>query len=154
MIQLEHGECRLARLRDGRLLAWQRYGLPEGRPVYFFHGFPGSRLQAAFLAEDARNAGVALFSFDRPGFGRSTAAPKRTLLDWADDVEQLADQLRHGRFDVVGVSCGGPYALACAHRLGTRVDHVALLAGIGLDLPRGFIWVLMILLVASVAIRQ
>ena len=41
------------RLPDGRLLAYSIYGLPTGRPVYFFHGFPGSRLQAALVHEHA-----------------------------------------------------------------------------------------------------
>lgn len=43
-------------LPDGRQLAYQFYGLPEGKPVYIFHGFPGSRIQLAFLHEKAARA--------------------------------------------------------------------------------------------------
>ena len=57
----------------------------------------------------------------RPGFGDSDAMPGRTLRQFAGDVAQLADALRRPRFAVVGVSAGGPYALACAHDLPGRV---------------------------------
>jgi len=95
-------------LSDGRLLAYQCYGQVDGRPLYFFHGFPGSRLQAALLHEQALAAGVCLVAPDRPGFGRSTPDPQRTISGWSADVAQLADHLGHERFGVLGVSCGGP----------------------------------------------
>jgi pimeloyl-ACP methyl ester carboxylesterase len=56
--------------------------------------------------------GIQYLVVDRPGFGGSDPHPGRTVTDFADDVEQLADAL--GRFAVVGVSVGAPYALACA----------------------------------------
>ncbi len=118
-------------LADGRSLAHQRYGNSQGRPLYVFHGFPGCRLQARLQQGLALAAGVCLVAVDRPGFGGSSPAPDRTLLDWADDVAQLADALGHERFGVVGVSCGGPHALACALRLPHRVRYTGLLAGIG-----------------------
>jgi len=36
-------------LKDGRELAYQCYGQTGGRPLYFFHGFPGCRLQASLV---------------------------------------------------------------------------------------------------------
>ena len=36
-----------ATLRDGRQLAFAEYGDPAGWPVFFFHGWPGSRLDFA-----------------------------------------------------------------------------------------------------------
>lgn len=117
--------------KEARTLAFATYGAPGGRPLYFFHGFPGSRLQAALVDDQARDARVALIAIDRPGFGASSPAPHRRLLDWPHDVVTVADQLGHERFGVLGVSCGGPYALACAHQLPERIDYVGLLAGIG-----------------------
>src|SRR5258708_19823962 len=32
-------------LRDGRALGYAEFGDPAGKPVFFFHGLPGSRLQ-------------------------------------------------------------------------------------------------------------
>ncbi|HYD61528.1 MAG TPA: alpha/beta hydrolase [Noviherbaspirillum sp.] len=125
-----------SRLRDGRTLAFQQYGSPQGRPLYFFHGFPGCRLQASLLDGMAHAADIQLVAMDRPGFGQSTFTPSKTLLSWSDDVEQLADMLGHARFGILGVSCGGAYALACAKRIPARLSYVGLLAGIGpMDIP-------------------
>lgn len=123
-------------LRSGRLLGYQVYGAAEGRPVYFFHGFPGSHEQAALVADQARQAGVALVAFDRPGFGDSSPRPGASFEAIAADVAELADALGHPRFAVLGVSCGGPHALATARALPDRVTAVGLLAGIGpMDRP-------------------
>lgn len=118
-------------LADGRELAYALYGAPGGRPVHFFHGFPSSRRLAALVHGKALAAGVCLVAADRPGFGRSTPLPGRTLADWPADVAALADHLGHDCFDVVGISCGGAYALACAAAMPARVRRVALMAGMG-----------------------
>jgi pimeloyl-ACP methyl ester carboxylesterase len=43
------------------------------------------------------------------------------MVDWADDVAELAEALEIDRFAVAGTSSGGPYALACAVKLPARV---------------------------------
>jgi pimeloyl-ACP methyl ester carboxylesterase len=119
-----------------RTLAWQVYGLPGGPPLYFFHGLPGSQLQAALVHAQAAAAGVALVAFDRPGFGASSPDGCASIDSIAADVSDLADHLGHRRFGVVGVSCGGPYALACARLMPQRVGAVGLLAGMApMDRP-------------------
>ena len=43
------------RLPDGRTLAYAEYGAPGGKPVFYFHGSAGSRLEPAMLdGEDLR----------------------------------------------------------------------------------------------------
>lgn len=42
----------------------------------------------------------------RPGCGRSDARSEASLLDWAREVEELADEPGFGRFAVFGVSAG------------------------------------------------
>ena len=124
------------RLPDGRHLAYTVYGSCSGRPVYFFHGFPGSRLQAALGHEQAIQARVCLVAFDRPGFGMSDWVEAPTVDHVIADVSNLADHLGHRSFAALGVSCGGPYALAAARLMPTRVTAVGLLAGMGpMDLP-------------------
>lgn len=124
-------------LADGCVLAYSLYGAPNGRPVHFFHGFPNSRVLAAMVHEKALAADVCLVAADRPGFGASSPAPRRSLADWPQQVVLLADHLGHARFDVIGVSCGGAYALACAAQLSQRIGRVALLAGMGpMDRPK------------------
>jgi pimeloyl-ACP methyl ester carboxylesterase len=124
------------RLPDGRLVAWRAYGLPGAPPLYFSHGFPGSERQAALVHAQAAAVGVELVAFSRPGFGSSSPDPRASIDNIAADVSDLADHLGHRRFGVIGVSCGGPYALACARLLPRRVAAVGLLAGMApMDRP-------------------
>jgi pimeloyl-ACP methyl ester carboxylesterase len=118
-------------LADGRSLAYAEHGDPDGRPVIAFHGTPGSRTQLAGAAQAAADAGVRLVLPDRPGYGHSSWAPHRRLADWAGDVAALADHLGVDRFAAVGVSGGGPHALACASLLGARVSGVGIVSGVG-----------------------
>ncbi len=115
-------------LADGRWLACAEFGDPHGRPVLLFHGTPGYRRNPWATDAELRSVGVRLIAPDRPGVGGSTPQPRRRLLDWPDDVRQLADALGLERFAVVGFSNGGPHAAACAFRLGPRVSSTALVA--------------------------
>ena len=124
-------EPQMLRLSDGRDLCFQRYGAEHGRPLFVLHGFPGCRIQAALIEQQAVQEGVCLIGFDRPGFGRSSPRADRTILALADDVRQLADHLGHRQFGLLGISCGGAYALACTLRLPLRVVYTGLVAGIG-----------------------
>jgi pimeloyl-ACP methyl ester carboxylesterase len=119
------------RLGDGRLLGYAVYGDPRGRPLFYFHGFPGSRFEAALAHTAAARLGIRLIAPDRPGFGLSTLKPRRSLLDWPADVAALADALGVTRFAVLGVSGGGPYALACASALPERLAATGLVAPLG-----------------------
>lgn len=122
-------------LTDGRTLAYAEYGDPNGHPVFLFHGIPSSRLMHPD-ADVSRRLGVRLIASDRPGFGRSDPKPGRTLLDWADDVEALADRLGLGQFAIVGPSGGGPFVVACAARLASRIKRAAIVGGSGpVDAP-------------------
>ena len=92
----------------------------------YLHGAMGAPLECRDeLARTIETLGIRLLLPWRPGFGGSDPHPGRTLLDHASDLEQVADALGVGRFGVVGVSAGGPYALACGHRLGARMTAVA-----------------------------
>lgn len=125
-------------LRDGRKLGYAEYGDPAGMPVLHFHGTPDSRLEGCLpgVDETARRLGVRLVLPDRPGLGLSDYQPNRRILDWPEDVLELADALQLSRFAVVGVSGGGPYASACAYRLPERVTRAGIISGVGpLDAP-------------------
>ena len=108
------------RLDGGRRLAYREWGDPRGAPVVLLHGAPGSRL----FRPDVVPAGIRLVTFDRPGFGASDRRKGRALLETPDDVDAVADHLGLTSFAVVGVSAGGPHALACAYALGDRVSGV------------------------------
>ncbi len=117
-------------LRDGRKLSFADYGDPGGRPIFFFHGFPGSRFDGEYAGQVAGVMGIRLIAPDRPGMGRSDHQPKRRLLDWPADVEQLADALGLATFGVLGYSGGGPHALACAFRIPHRLTSAGVLSSV------------------------
>jgi pimeloyl-ACP methyl ester carboxylesterase len=49
-------------------------------------------------------------------------------LDWPDDVAALADAMGLDTFTIVGHSSGGPYALACALVIASRIARVGLVS--------------------------
>src|SRR6478735_8210825 len=114
-------------LDDGRKLRYAEWGDPSGRPMFLFHGAPGSRVFVPNPAVTAE-AGVRMVTVDRPGYGGSDPLPGRQILDWPRDVVALAEALGLDRFDVAAHSAGGPYALACGHELMDRVGHVVLIS--------------------------
>ena len=116
--------------RDGRSLAYSEYGLAGGKPVFFFHGMPGSRLFRPY-DEITASLGVRLICVDRPGYGGSSFQPGRQILDWSRDIAGLADSLEIKKFSVTGHSGGGPYVAACAFALPERVTAAAILSGMG-----------------------
>ena len=121
----------LVRLPDGRRVAIASHGDPQGRPLFLFHGTPGSRLGMHYVDGPAKRRGVRVVCPDRPGVGRSDPHPGRTIPGYADDVSALADALGFGRFAVLGYSGGAPYALACGAKLPERVSAVGTAAGAG-----------------------
>lgn len=119
-------------LPDGRKLGYAEAGSPTGYPLFIFHGFPGSRLEARGLEEIGRRHNIRIIATDRPGYGFSTYHPTFRITDWPADVQDLARQLELKRFAVVGGSGGGPFALACAHAIPShKLTSVGLLASAG-----------------------
>jgi len=120
---------KLIRLRDGRTLAYSEHGDPAGSPVFFIHGNPGSRLTRLASDEVISRLGVRIITPDRPGYGLSDFQPKRRLLDFPEDMAQLADALGFGAFAIFGVSAGGTYVAACAYALPERISRAAIVSG-------------------------
>lgn len=119
---------RTVELPDGRTLAVEEWGVPDGTPVLYAHGTPMSRL-ARYPDESLfTELGIRLITYDRPGFGASTPNPDRRVVDAAGDIAAIADAFGLSRFPVFGVSGGGPHALAFAARHPDRVSRVATLA--------------------------
>lgn len=144
-------------LPDGRNFSFSQFGLATGRPVFFCHGLPGSRVEAGHLHEAAVDVGARIIATDRPGVGLSSPQPGRTLLNHPRDLEQLAAHLELQEYAVLvrrdmssasqtggggrgsltgiatqGVSGGGPYALACAAAMPRdKLRCVAVVCGLG-----------------------
>jgi pimeloyl-ACP methyl ester carboxylesterase len=118
-------------LPDGRRLGYAEYGDPHGTLLLWFHGSPGARRQVPPTARAAADRlGLRLVCVERPGVGVSSDHAYGRLRDAAADIATVADHLGHGRFLVLGLSGGGPYALACAHEMPERVVAVGILGGL------------------------
>lgn len=118
-------------VRHGRKLGVAEFGTPDGQALIWFHGTPGARRQ---IPEEARRIadarGLRIVGIDRPGVGLSTPHQHASVLDFVTDLELVVDQLGIGRFSTVGLSGGGPYALAAAVGLRDRVSSVGILGGV------------------------
>jgi pimeloyl-ACP methyl ester carboxylesterase len=125
------------RLPDGRTLMIAEYGAPNGKPIFYFHGLAGSRLEPGVLdADDLVAAGVRMIACDRPGMGGSDFQPGRGFSHWPADVMSLADRLGVGKFAVLGVSGGGGYVSACARLIPERLSAAVIVSGAGpMDSP-------------------
>lgn len=118
-------------VRDGRRLGFAVFGTDGGRPVFWLHGTPGARRQIPVEARRlAEQHDLRIIGIDRPGIGSSTPYVYADLLDWAQDLALVADTLDAPTFHVIGLSGGGPYALAAAAALPDRVLGVEVIGGV------------------------
>src|SRR5687768_1945518 len=116
-------------LAPGVRLAVEESGDLHGVPVFFFHGWPASRLQGSGFSPEAREFGARIIAPDRPGIGLSSHQPGRALLDWPPLIRDMARHLGIERFRILAVSGGGPYALATAHALPQMIEAVSIVSG-------------------------
>lgn len=128
------------RLKDGREIGIFECGDPDGNTtVFYFHGLPSCRLEAAFLDKPGRDEGIRIISIDRPGLGLSDFTD-REILNWPADFAQIVAILslepRHfinannrlNEFGILAVSSGAPFAAACA--LASEDREAGALAGL------------------------
>jgi len=115
---------------DGRTLTIAECGDPDGFPVFFLHGTPGSRFAGQGFASAYADVGARVVTYDRPGYGGSDRLRGRRVADCVADVSSIADSLGLERFAVTGVSFGGPHSLAVAARLPEQVTRAACVVGV------------------------
>lgn len=118
------------RTRDTRTLDVHEAGDPQGFPVVFHHGTPSAGLAYEPHAALAREQGIRMIGYDRPGYGSSMRAKNRRVEDCVADVTDIADALHLDSFGTWGISGGGPHALACAALCDERLKAVASLAAV------------------------
>jgi len=117
-------------LPDGRKLAYAEFGQPDGYPVLYFHGSPGSRLDPLLLGDDVFGQfGLRVIAPDRPGMGQSDFQTNRGFSDWPKDVVFLADAIGLKQFAVLGTSGGGGYAAVCAAKIPDRLRSAVIASG-------------------------
>lgn len=127
---------------NGRRLSFAEFGTPHGDAVIWMHGTPGGRRQVPVEARlYAAQNNLRIIGIDRPGTGTSTPHLYENVLAWTQDLSALADNLGIDTLRIIGLSGGGPYALAAGAALPERVEGVGVLGGVaptvGPDAIRG-----------------
>ena len=132
MLTATIGSAGVVRLRDGRAVTYIATGPEDGFPVVYCHGAIGSpRWHTPGLDEVIERLGIRYLVVNRPGFAGSDPSPGRAVVGHAHDLGELMSVLGHGRFSVVGVSAGAPYALACAWAFTDRLVGLAAVSPLG-----------------------
>jgi pimeloyl-ACP methyl ester carboxylesterase len=126
-------------LADGRALHVYEAGTGD-LAVVWHHGTPNIGAPPEPLFEVADRLGIRWVSYDRPGYGGSTAVPGRVVASAAGDVAAVAEALGLARFAVMGHSGGGPHALACAALLPDQVLAAVSISGLAPFGAEGLDW--------------
>lgn len=114
----------------GRTLEVSDAGADRDRVLMFLHGTPGCAYQPRYLAAAARERGLRLVTFSRPGYASSDRHAARAVADVASDAAAVLDSIGADRALVAGVSGGGPHALACAALRPERFSAAVVISGI------------------------
>lgn len=116
-------------LNDGRTLAYHDDGNLEGKPLLLLHGAPGYSSYWYYLGGfPATGSEYRIITVDRCGYGESDFKKGTTFLSYADDLIQLLEHLKIDKTSILGVSGGGPFALAFAKRYPEKTEKVTLLS--------------------------
>ena len=113
--------------RQGTKLSFHEYGDPQGNPLFFYHG-TGSHVHGMLLHKPGRKHGFRIIAPDRPGVAQSDFRPGWTILEYAQNMADLADELGISTFGAIGISGGGPTLMASAFAIPDRLSCVVDLA--------------------------
>ncbi|KAE9590834.1 putative alpha/Beta hydrolase [Lupinus albus] len=118
------------KLRDGRNLAYQEFGVPKDAAKYKIISIQG--FASCTLDEDVvEEFGIYTVSFDRPGYGESDPDPNLTVKSMTLNIEELANKLELGsKFYIIGYSLGGMITWGCLKYIPHRLAGAVLLAPI------------------------
>lgn len=124
--------ARVVMLTDGQRIGLAVFGDPKGLPVLALHGAPACRMMFEVAAGEARAKGLKLIAPDRPGYALSPSEKDHvTLESRAAQLMSFADTIGLERFALLGVSGGGPYAVAVAAKAPSRITALSLVAPVG-----------------------
>jgi pimeloyl-ACP methyl ester carboxylesterase len=118
-------------LPDGRVLGYSDDGDPSGRAVILHPGTPETSVMGRWAHDAAVSAGVRLLSVDRPGYRGSTPTTEASLGRTGADTAAMAAGIGLREYAVVGLSGGGPFAVATAAADPSHVRALGVVGGIG-----------------------
>ena len=117
------------KLNNGKRIGLALYGNPNLFPVFYFHGWPGSRLELKNIPLNKKKCNI--IALERPGYDLSDPIRGFKILDWPKIVLEVADKLNLKKFSIIGASGGAPFASACGYSIkNKRLKSVAIVCGI------------------------
>ncbi|GLK51685.1 MAG: prolyl aminopeptidase [Oceanicaulis sp.] len=125
----------------GHTLYFEECGNPDGLPLVFLHGGPGSGASAKYRRMFDPDV-FDLILFDQRGCGRSTphlSIEANTTAHLIEDIERLREHLGFERWMVFGPSWGSTLALAYAEAFPERVSGLVV-EGVFLAQPSDLDW--------------
>lgn len=99
-------------------IQYQTWGQPSHSAVLFFHGFPGSYIQAGALEPYVAHHKIFVISADRPGYGGTSATLDRE--DFLSGLAALLKKYKVKHLHLLGVSGGAPWAHLMACKVPTK----------------------------------
>lgn len=120
---------RFCRTADGTRIAWALTGTgpPLVRTANWLSQMDLERTMPEFTHWfEGLTRGRQLIRYDERGYGLSDWATGFTLEEWVEDLDAVADAAGLDRFPLLGVSQGGPLAVAYAARRPERVSRLVL----------------------------
>ena len=126
----------LIKLRNGNNIGYAIYGNKKNFPIFYFHGWPGSRFELKNIPLKKKKCFI--IALERPGYGISVPISKFKILDWPKIVLEVANKLKIKKFSIIGVSGGAPFALACANTIkNKRLKSIAIVCALAPSKAKG-----------------
>ena len=126
----------LIKLRNGNNIGYAIYGNKKNFPIFYFHGWPGSRFELKNIPLKKKKCFI--IALERPGYGISDPISKFEILDWPKIVLEVANKLKIKKFSIIGVSGGAPFALACANTIkNKRLKSIAIVCALAPNKAKG-----------------
>ena len=126
----------LIKLRNGNRIGYAIYGNKKNFPIFYFHGWPGSRFELKNIPLKKKKCFI--IALERPGYGISEPISKFKILDWPKIVLEVANKLKIKKFSIIGVSGGAPFALACANTIkNKRLKSIAIVCALAPSKAKG-----------------
>ena len=126
----------LIKLRNGNNIGYAIYGNKKNFPIFYFHGWPGSRFELKNIPLKEKKCFI--IALERPGYGISDPISKFEILDWPKIVLEVANKLKIKNFSIIGVSGGAPFALACANTIkNKRLKSIAIVCALAPSKAKG-----------------
>jgi pimeloyl-ACP methyl ester carboxylesterase len=116
-------------LEDGGHLSYAEYGDKNGHPILIQHGLIAS-IDDSELFDRLIRSHARLVCIARPGYGSSSPCVLESFAGWADLISPLIQELELGRFDILAMSSGAPYAYSVASGFPDRVRNLYIFSGI------------------------